>query len=441
MSRPPQVPLLAAALIVKDEAANLPDCLAALDTLRPLLDHVVVYDTGSADSSREIARACGAEVVEGFWDDDFSRARNAAIAAVRARWVLIVDADERVAADRVRLRAELESALQGAARRDALVVRLVNEDPDGGEQYAAPQIRIFRPDRARYAGRLHERVEPVRAGVGPLRLAEQPRDVVHVRHVGYLRPEVVAAKALRNLRLVDAELAELDAAAELDAGRPGAAGPDVAALARALYHRGRTLVTAGRIGPGAADLRRLRGLPPGAPERVWGGDVLAQLLPALGRPDELAALVGELRAEGVDPRYCDWLLARGHLAAGRFAEALLLIRGIERLVDSLGRVLDPAPVVEAQLIAAARAGEVDEAAAACIRLMAGLGRADGLGPLLLKLWGARPAGWLVELLTGADGGYLAGVAAELRRCPPPGPEIADALQPQVPGQVPAPVRA
>ena len=409
------LPLLEAALIVRDEAAHLPGCLAALDGLRPLLHRVVVHDTGSVDGTADLARAAGAHVIEGGWDGDFSRARNLAIGAVRARWVLIVDADERIRADVGRLGATLHDALRRGS--DAVVVPLVNEGPDGVELYAAPQVRIFRPDRAHYAGRLHERVEARRRGA-PLRLASQPRDVVHVRHLGYTTPEVVAAKAARNLALADAALAAVQAAP-----------PDRVELARALYHRGRTLVTAGQVLPAVADLEELRALPPGPPERVWGGDVLAQLLLALGRWDELAELVDRLRAEGVDGRWCDWLLAQSHLAREHFAEALPLLRGIDRLVDAVGRDHDLAPAVQAQLIAAGRVGEVDEAAACCIRLMAGMGRVDGLGSLLLMLWGARPAAWLAELLAGADGGHLTQVAAELRRCPEPGPQVAAVLQP------------
>ena len=79
------------------------------------------------------------------------------------------------------------------------------------------------------------------------------------------------------------------------------------------------------------------------------------------------------------------------------------------------------------MIAAGRVGEADEAAACCIRLMAGFGRTDGLGSLLITLWAGRPAAWLVELLTGADAGHLASVAAELAQCEAPGPEVAAAL--------------
>jgi hypothetical protein len=207
----------------------------------------------------------------------------------------------------------------------------------------------------------------------------------------------------------------------LDTG-PGCA--DDAELARALYHRGRTLLSASRIVEARADLERLSVLPTSAPERTWGRDVLAQLLLATGEVGEVPAVVAELRAAGVDARWCAWLEAQALLADQRYAEALPLLRSVDLLVDAVGRTHDLAPVVEAQLIAAGRIGAVDEATACCIRLMAGFGRVDGLGDLLLTLWGDRPAAWLAELLVGRGRTHLAAVVAELERCPSPGPEVA-----------------
>ena len=407
-------PLLAAALIVRDEAGVLGDCLAGL---RDLVDEVVIYDTGSTDGTPELAGSTGARVLRGYWDGDFARARNLAIDATSAPWVLIVDADERPSCDPDRLRAVLEAGLRPDAGVDGLVVPLVNVGQDGGELYAAPQVRIFRTDRAHYVGRLHERVEPRRPDGAPLRLAEQPRAVVQVRHLGYVDPVVVRAKAQRNLDLARRELERLQADPAVTAHE----------LARALYHRGRTLLSAGQVLPALADLEQLRALDTDAAERTWGCDVLVQLLLGLGRVEQIPVVVEELRAAGVDSRYCSWLLARCLLLQERFTEALPLLRGVDLLVDAVGRVHDLVPVIEAQLIAAGRGGEVDEAAACCIRLMAGYGRTEGLGSLLLTLWGGRPVEWLVDLLNGADAGHLPAVVAELRSCEDPGPQLADAL--------------
>jgi hypothetical protein len=407
-------PLLAAALIVKDESVNLPDCLAALHELRPLLDHMVVYDTGSSDDSVEVARSLGAHVEQGYWDGDFSRARNAAVALTHARWVLSVDADERVVADQARLRERLSGGLRPGSEIDALWVPLVNIAPDGSEMYAVPLGRIFRPYRARFAGRLHEQIGPFGPASGQLRIAQPPRDVVHLRHEGYRDLALVRAKAERNLAIATAEVEALD-------------GTEGAALARALYQRGRTLASAGRVGEARADLERLLRLPVRVPEQVWGRDVFAQLLLALGEGAAVPALTAQMRADGVSAGYCAWLEAQALLAEERYAEALPLLRGIEELVDAVGRRLELAPVLRAHLLAAGRVRAVDEATACCIRLMVGHGWVEGLGDLLLTLWGGRPLAVLAELLTGADRGHLPAAAAELRRSRPPGPELATLL--------------
>ena len=408
-------PLLAAALIVKDEAENLPGCLEALAALDDLITQVVVYDTGSSDGTPELARAAGARVEPGGWDGDFARARNAAVALTDATWVLIVDADERVLADTDRLRAVLTGRHRVGppiARVDALVLPLVTVAADGSQVYAAPQIRIFRPNRAGYVGRLHERVE--RRDGRSLNYVELDRDVVHLRHLGYADPVVVQRKARRNLELATTVVESVSAAVH----------PDPADLVRALYHRGRTLVSAGRILAAVEDLQAMRALSVELPERTWGTDVLAQIMIDLGRAEEVPALVDDLRAAGVREAYCAWLTARAHLLRDRYAEALPLLRTVDTLVDSVGRVLDLTPVVEAHLIAAGRIGEVDEATACCIRLMAGCGRVAGYGPLLLTLWGERPVDWLVELLVGTGETHLNALAEELAGCRAPGPQIA-----------------
>ncbi|MDP9407840.1 MAG: glycosyltransferase, partial [Actinomycetota bacterium] len=73
--------LLAVNVIVRDEAAHLIACLASV---REVADEVVVPDTGSRDGSVAVARAAGATVVEGRWEDDFAAARNVALEASSA---------------------------------------------------------------------------------------------------------------------------------------------------------------------------------------------------------------------------------------------------------------------------------------------------------------------------------------------------------------------
>jgi Flp pilus assembly protein TadD len=78
-------------MIVRDAGQDLARCL---ESARGAVDEMVVADTGSRDASMRIAAECGARVVEIPWENDFARARNCALAAVTADWVLSLDADE-----------------------------------------------------------------------------------------------------------------------------------------------------------------------------------------------------------------------------------------------------------------------------------------------------------------------------------------------------------
>src|SRR3982750_594274 len=82
---------IALVMIVRDEARSLKRCLASA---LPWVDEAVVVDTGSRDQTPEIAQRLGARVGHFTWTDDFSAARNAALALTEAPWRLVLDADE-----------------------------------------------------------------------------------------------------------------------------------------------------------------------------------------------------------------------------------------------------------------------------------------------------------------------------------------------------------
>jgi Glycosyl transferase family 2 len=92
-----------ACIIARDEEQRLP---AALESV-VFCDELVVVDSGSRDSTMELARAAGARVIEHAWRG-FGAQRNVALDAATSDWVLEIDADERVTQ---RLRAEIEAFL------------------------------------------------------------------------------------------------------------------------------------------------------------------------------------------------------------------------------------------------------------------------------------------------------------------------------------------
>jgi len=78
-------------MIVKNEARSIKKCLEAA---KPLVDRMIVVDTGSEDETAKIARNMGAEAFFFSWVDDFSAARNYALEQSDGDWNLVLDADE-----------------------------------------------------------------------------------------------------------------------------------------------------------------------------------------------------------------------------------------------------------------------------------------------------------------------------------------------------------
>ncbi len=85
---------ISVAMIVKDESAQLAECLAGV---RGIADEICIVDTGSQDDTLDIARQYGAKISVFIWCDDFSAARNESLRLCTGDWVFILDADERIA--------------------------------------------------------------------------------------------------------------------------------------------------------------------------------------------------------------------------------------------------------------------------------------------------------------------------------------------------------
>lgn len=86
-----RVAKLSLLMLCKDEA----DYIArALDSIKDVVDEIIVVDTGSQDNTVAIARDFGATVITHPWDNHFSEARNAGLGHVTGDYVLWMDADE-----------------------------------------------------------------------------------------------------------------------------------------------------------------------------------------------------------------------------------------------------------------------------------------------------------------------------------------------------------
>jgi glycosyltransferase involved in cell wall biosynthesis len=109
---------LSVAMIVKDEAANLPATLASVRWAA----EIVVVDSGSTDGSSEIAREAGARVIHQKWLG-FGAQKNFAISQCGGEWVLSLDADEVVDEE---LWREIERVISGPSGCVAFYVNRKN---------------------------------------------------------------------------------------------------------------------------------------------------------------------------------------------------------------------------------------------------------------------------------------------------------------------------
>jgi hypothetical protein len=390
--------LLAACLIVKDGAETLARCL---DSVAGLVDEIVVYDTGSTDGTQQLARDLGARVVDGYWDDDFARARNDALAAVSADWVLSIDADEHASADPSALRAwlaGLTASVVAVERHDVL--------PGSSGSYRFRTPRLFRRSGAVWTGRVHESVDVIGPSGLPAATVHCAPDVLSLAHDGYADPVAALAKARRNAEIGLAEVNQLRADPATTPER----------LARALVDLGRSLVAAEEIATAVHAFEAVRMLLTGGTLWARATDHLARVGLQTGRFDAARELSDELRAHGADPQYCDWLLAQALAQTGSPARAARLLADITALADPAGHVLELGPVAEFRALAHALAGEQDQAARAMLTAMTRYGRVDDRVQLV-RTWWTGSVAELVAAAQQAGGPHTAEAIAALQAGP------------------------
>jgi tetratricopeptide (TPR) repeat protein len=195
-------PLVSLCMIVRDEEANLPDCLASA---ADLVGEVIVVDTGSTDGTRAVAGRFGARVFEFPWVDDFAAARNESLRHATGEWIFWLDADDRLDEDNRRKLLALFAGLEPDENVAYAMKCLCPNDPAESSATVVDHIRVFRNDpRIRWRYRVHEQILPaVRRLKGQVRWSD-----VTIRHVGYQDPALRRSKLERDLRLLRTEVAE-----------------------------------------------------------------------------------------------------------------------------------------------------------------------------------------------------------------------------------------
>ncbi len=178
-------------MIVKDEEEVLARCL---ESVRDLVEEIIVVDTGSSDRTAEIARRYTPHVLSFPWIDDFSAARNFAFSQGTSDYLMWLDADDVVLdKDRTAFRALKETL---APDVDVVMMKYnLAFDAAGEPTFSNYRERLVRKDaKLRWTGPVHE-VLPI---VGK---------VIYVPHVAVTHRKLKPSDPMRNLNIMEKYIA------------------------------------------------------------------------------------------------------------------------------------------------------------------------------------------------------------------------------------------
>jgi glycosyltransferase involved in cell wall biosynthesis len=132
---------------------------ATLESCREIADEIVVVDSLSTDGTVEMARRYGAEVFSVPFQD-YGTQKNAALDRTSHPWVLNLDADERVSdtlkSEIIKIKGNPDPDCDGFLinRQTHYLGRWIRHSG----WYPDRKLRLFRKDRSRWQGRIHERL-------------------------------------------------------------------------------------------------------------------------------------------------------------------------------------------------------------------------------------------------------------------------------------------
>ncbi|OCR01857.1 glycosyltransferase [Oscillatoriales cyanobacterium USR001] len=126
---------LSLCIIVKNEETTLP---LTLNSVKNVVDEIVLVDTGSSDRTPEIAREFGAKVYNFEWCNDFAAARNESLKYAKGEWILVLDADEVLVTDIV---PQLKRAMKSDRH---LLINLIRQEIGAVQSPYSLVSRLFR---------------------------------------------------------------------------------------------------------------------------------------------------------------------------------------------------------------------------------------------------------------------------------------------------------
>ena len=190
------MPKITLSMIVKNEEKYLPDCL---QSIKNVVDEIILIDTGSSDNTINIAEEFGALIFNYNWVNDFSAARNYALSKSTGDWILYLDADERLSPKSF---YQLRNVI---ASNDLLGCRCIvnNIDEINGKPKFMRYTRLFHnSSNIKFTGKIHEQIDNSLIENG-YKILDTDIEIIHT---GYnVSTDELKKKANRNLEILKVE--------------------------------------------------------------------------------------------------------------------------------------------------------------------------------------------------------------------------------------------
>ncbi|QNG60259.1 glycosyltransferase [Bacillus sp. PAMC26568] len=194
-------PYISLCMIVKNESKVLRRCL---ESVIGIIDEIIIVDTGSTDSTLEIAKEFTDSIYEIQWNENFAEARNYAASKARGEWILVLDADEYIYKDY--LKEDIFYLQKSNNSFDIYAVNIMNFVGENGENVIQHKhVRLYRNNKKiEFFRSVHEQLRYT-DNSSEMRIGILPSLIIF--HSGYLRDTVSEKnKSIRNRTLVEQEL-------------------------------------------------------------------------------------------------------------------------------------------------------------------------------------------------------------------------------------------
>lgn len=141
-------------MIVKNEQATLQ---RALQSVKDLVDEIIIVDTGSTDSTKQIALNFTKKVFDFVWCDNFSKARNFCFSKASCEYIMWLDADDVVPPNTLRFLQKIKPTMNS----DCYMLKYDVSFCMGKPTYSFYRERILKNDeRCFWQGAVHECIVP-----------------------------------------------------------------------------------------------------------------------------------------------------------------------------------------------------------------------------------------------------------------------------------------